>query len=1217
MSDTTITELPSTNFIGPEDYIVLDREDKTFKINLNLIGGFNTKNIFYVSPNGSDNLLTHTGTGINLPFKTLKRACSEISKLSKEEEYTILLNPGTYKEENPIIVPENVTILGQDKSDVIIEPLNKEYDVFWVGNKSNVKNLTIVNHLSPAAAISFPTTHLERDFFLNSITEVWGKMGLDIDETTANQELGRNVSLNSAGDVLAAVSLVTLSGPTSIIKIYRYNSDDQPWTQIGNTILGGSSISLNASGNIIVVGFSGADGNGIDSGIVRVYKLIDTNWVQQGQDIVGEAAYDYSGFSVSINAAGDIVAIGAYRNDGNGLDSGHVRVYQFNGTNWVKQGQQDIDGEAPDDASGYSVSLNAAGDTVAIGAQTNDGNGNDSGHVRVYKFNGTNWVKQGQDIDGENAINRSGTSVSLNAVGDIVAIGAPNNSGNGGVSGQTRVYKFNGSNWVQQGQDIDGEFGNIFFQGDQSGSSVSLNDAGDIVAIGAPFNDGVNGQNSGHVRIYKFISGSWVKQILDIDGEAANDYSGTSVSLNATGNIVAIGAPTNDGGANNAGHVRVYRKISSSNDPVTNEYNAAYNTLFYEIEEPNEFSFINNPPTVENVRVKSQSILFPIQKTDLIPSYYFNIPVPASYDFAQTLAGISRDVVLDSISASPILTPKYPAPLPAYEQVINYIANKKSYYVDQDDYYGLRNILLTNYSIDPFLTLSSKQIFFRDVKIIFDSLMYDLSANTNRLAIETGKTWTTNISSLILPYQNNSNTRNAIVSCLNFIFKDFEFNIFDDTPLIIGNTLSNSNIYGAVSSEFAIMSNYVNSITAAYDPINPSIPSEYNTTSNNIITNNSFLLKNIKEYIKLKYYGQLTISEIDWYTSNVSLIIDAIGIDLKNISNSTVIHYSNIYFYNIQNEGMSHEIASDILSYLYRIISPNTSNNNEICGDGVVVDGDKVFGDFRGILCHNSEFELLGGDGLVCKNNGHLKASNIKTLFCNESVLTEDGGWCFIDDSSSSYGLSGLVARETNKTKLPVLSAKTVSSSPIGSRTITIGNTITANKIYDTDSYNGIIASYPYSNMYIEIQYVLNGPYFKHAIEKPVTITPFSSTIINLIDPLTASIDNNVNVRFYNRSLIVANSHLFDYIGTGISYALLPQYSPNVNIPANEICFDSTTTDPRGIIYYTSINQDGIYSLGEQLKVYEPDQVVNIKNDISGTPNSSQIYSFIIDCGEA
>ena len=39
--------------------------------------------------------------------------------------------------------------------------------------------------------------------------------------------------------------------------------------------------------------------------------------MQLGQDIDGEATYDQSGCSVSMNASGDRVAIGAIKNDGN------------------------------------------------------------------------------------------------------------------------------------------------------------------------------------------------------------------------------------------------------------------------------------------------------------------------------------------------------------------------------------------------------------------------------------------------------------------------------------------------------------------------------------------------------------------------------------------------------------------------------------------------------------------------------------------------------------------------------------------------------------------------------------------------------------------------------------------------------------------------------------------------------------------------------------
>ena len=54
------------------------------------------------------------------------------------------------------------------------------------------------------------------------------------------------------------------------------------------------------------------------------------------------------------------------------------------GSAWEQLGS-DVDGEAANDRSGYSVSLSNDSTTVAIGATWNDGNGSvDSGHVRVF-----------------------------------------------------------------------------------------------------------------------------------------------------------------------------------------------------------------------------------------------------------------------------------------------------------------------------------------------------------------------------------------------------------------------------------------------------------------------------------------------------------------------------------------------------------------------------------------------------------------------------------------------------------------------------------------------------------------------------------------------------------------------------------------------------------------------------------------------------------------
>lgn len=413
--------------------------------------------------------------------------------------------------------------------------------------------------------------------FSTTVYGQWNQLGIDINGEASNDLSGYSVSLSADGLTMAIGALTNTGNgfDAGHVRVYKFTSG--AWTQQGIDIDGeavgdrsGVSVSLSSDGLTVAIGAFENNGNGINSGQVRVYKLISGVWTQQGADIDGEAAFDFSGESVSLSADGLILAIGADGNDGGGLNAGHVRVYKFIAGVWTQQGA-DIDGEAANDKSGYSISLSDDGLTVAIGAFGNDGNGTGGGHVRVYKFISGAWTKQGIDIDGEAAGTFIGESisVSLSADGLIVAIGARRNDENGTDAGHVRVYKFISGVWTQQGIDIDGEAA-----ADNSGNAVSLSADGLTVAIGAYGNSG-NGTAAGHVRVYKFISGVWTQQGIDIDGEAASDLSGNSVSLSADGSIVAIGAFGNDGSGTDAGHVKVY---SMSTVSITEE-----KSLFQEV----------------------------------------------------------------------------------------------------------------------------------------------------------------------------------------------------------------------------------------------------------------------------------------------------------------------------------------------------------------------------------------------------------------------------------------------------------------------------------------------------------------------------------------------------------------------------------------------------------------------------------------------------------
>jgi len=220
----------------------------------------------------------------------------------------------------------------------------------------------------------------------------------------------------------------------------------------------------------------------------------------------------------------------------------------------------DIDGENTNDRSGSSVSLSADGHTVAIGethnsginGQDTDGSHNQAGHVRVFHYNGSSWVQKGQNIEGEIYEIYSGNSVSLSSNGNVVAIGSRKNSNNDG--GDVRVFYYNGTSWVQKGSNIDGKN-----TSSQIGTTVSLSSDGTIVAIGSSQNS-EQGSKKGSVLLYKFNNNTvqWEQIGKTIYGANNNDENGTSVAISPDGTHVAMGAPGNN---NDTGYARIYNII--------------------------------------------------------------------------------------------------------------------------------------------------------------------------------------------------------------------------------------------------------------------------------------------------------------------------------------------------------------------------------------------------------------------------------------------------------------------------------------------------------------------------------------------------------------------------------------------------------------------------------------------------------------------------------
>jgi hypothetical protein len=395
------------------------------------------------------------------------------------------------------LVTEEITLSGQERQYFASRPLTMINDVVkkHPTSVSELNKDIIKNNLVPNIPVKCLHWFLRNTKFENAVRSVGDEpliLGSIIDGTAGEDKFGRAVSIS------------------------------------GN----GTRVAIGGSLNDAATGVPTAN-----RGHVKIYEYNATTkaWVQLGSDIVGTTDLDQLGFSVSLSNDGSRVAIGCPHS---ASDRGHVEVYDYSvGSGWSPVGTN-IVGATAGMRYGYSVDLSSDGTHVAVGAPFDDTTATDSGLVNVYKYASNSWTKVGADIVGAATLHKLGTSVSLSSNGIILAVGIP---GNG--QGSVKSYALSSGSWVARGSELIGEA-----TSDKFGTSVSLSSNGARLVIGAPENG-----TAGHIRIFSYSGSAWSQMGTDIDGAAAGDKFGTSVSFSGDGSRVATGSP-----GNGKGDVKVY-----------------------------------------------------------------------------------------------------------------------------------------------------------------------------------------------------------------------------------------------------------------------------------------------------------------------------------------------------------------------------------------------------------------------------------------------------------------------------------------------------------------------------------------------------------------------------------------------------------------------------------------------------------------------------------
>jgi uncharacterized protein YjbI with pentapeptide repeats len=205
------------------------------------------------------------------------------------------------------------------------------------------------------------------------------------------------------------------------------------------------------------------------------------------------------------------------------------------GSDWVQSELPSSSIQLNNNAA-YIMSLSGDGLTMVVGSPNySDGENSSAGQVVAYMFANNEWVQKGSPLIGSQYEEHFGSTISLNENGNIVAVGSPLYSvTSNSAEGQVKIYEFSGGNWLQKGSTIQGSVR------EQCGSAISLTDNGLVVAIGFPQYS--NGNNTGKVTIYDFSGNAW-NSIGTQTGNSSGDLFGSSVKINGNGTIVAVGSP--------------------------------------------------------------------------------------------------------------------------------------------------------------------------------------------------------------------------------------------------------------------------------------------------------------------------------------------------------------------------------------------------------------------------------------------------------------------------------------------------------------------------------------------------------------------------------------------------------------------------------------------------------------------------------------------------
>ena len=239
--------------------------------------GASVTNIIHVNEDGDDGFDGFT-------LKTAKRTIGAACTMAQTGD-TIRIAAGLYTENNPVVVPNNVSIDGDDLRQTQITPSNIGVDLFHAKNGTLFQNLSFVGAANTGAVIAFPpdgsagiitqSPYIRNctNFIPNSIglkvdgSHAEGLKSMNVDSYTQYNQggIGVTVSNNAYAQLVSIFTICNVTGITAV-------SGAQCDVNNSNASFGTRGLVASGVGTVVQTGAVSATGI-VDDNIITVGSL--------------------------------------------------------------------------------------------------------------------------------------------------------------------------------------------------------------------------------------------------------------------------------------------------------------------------------------------------------------------------------------------------------------------------------------------------------------------------------------------------------------------------------------------------------------------------------------------------------------------------------------------------------------------------------------------------------------------------------------------------------------------------------------------------------------------------------------------------------------------------------------------------------------------------------------------------------------------------------